>query len=31
MIRRFFGTFATFAFGIAGGYLASKAWAETTT
>jgi hypothetical protein len=29
MIRRLFSTVATFAVGIAGGYLASKAWVET--
>jgi|HubBroStandDraft_6_1064221.scaffolds.fasta_scaffold2271082_1 hypothetical protein len=29
MIRRVLGGVATFALGVAGGYLASKAWVET--
>ena len=30
MIRRFLSGVATFALGVAGGYLVSKAWVETT-
>ena len=30
MIRRLFSTVATFAVGVAGGYLASKVWVETS-